>query len=78
MNKRRLLIGFGAAVSVMTFSALGFILLSTPFIPSLNAEVATFSTALWKLRAVDIFVQVMIIFAAAMGILVFFNERDGK
>lgn len=33
---------------------------------------------LWGMRRMDVLIQVMLIFACALGILTFFAERDGK
>lgn len=78
MNIKNIFSAVGAIILLIAFVMIGYNLSSLNFVlPSLIRRI-DFSHALWSLRRLEIFLQVMLIFTCALGILAFFAERDKK
>ena len=78
MDLKNLLILSGGGLLVLAFAFLALLISHFPLTPFFFGGTASFSKALWDLRAADILLQVVLIFTAALGILTFFEVRGGR
>ncbi len=67
----------GGCLLVLAFLFIGFLTSHLPLTQFFLKATGTFNSALWDLRRLDVLVQILLIFTAALGILVFSKEGKG-
>lgn len=76
MNIKNLVMLLSLGLLFLSFLAVGYYLYSVPALPFAIVDLGDFHHVLWNFRKLDTIVQAVLIFTAAMGILVFFAERN--
>ena len=78
MNVRNIVAALALCLLFLAFFVIGMSVYSVPALPFGILNIGNFNFALWNFRKLDVIVQAVLIFTAAMGILVFFAEKDSK
>jgi hypothetical protein len=78
MSTRNIVPALSLCLLFLAFLVIGMSVYSVPALPFGMINIGNFNFALWNFRKLDVIVQVMLIFTAAMGILVFFAEKNEK
>ena len=78
MNLRTIASSVCAGILLIAFIMIGYNMSTFNFVLPTLFKGVDFSHALWVFRRLEILLQVMLIFTCALGILVFFTERDKK
>ena len=78
MNARNIVVALSLCLLCLSFFVIGMSVYSVPALPFGILNIGNFNFALWNFRKLDVIVQVVLIFTAAMGILVFFAENNKK
>ncbi len=67
-----------ALIAIAAFMFLAYVPASVPSMTLSTIFPLDFGKALWIERRLDVFMQVILVFTCAMGILVFFSGKDGN
>jgi len=78
MNARNIVAALSLCILFLAFLVIGMSIYNVPALPFGILNLGNFNYALWNFRKLDVIVQVVLIFTAAMGILVFFAEKNNK
>ncbi len=76
MSVKNIVLLLSAVLLLLSFLVIGLSLYSVPALPFAIINLGDFHHVLWNFRKLDTIVQAVLIFSAAMGILVFFAERN--
>ena len=76
MKDRNIFFIISAVIFLIISIALVFVASSGTNIYLISRSYSDFGRIFWQFRQIDIIVQVMLIFTAALGILVFFSGTD--
>jgi hypothetical protein len=71
---RAFFLKLGAFVLFASFIVLS-LMVAAPAVKSAFPRTGQFATALWNFRRLDVYLQVMLIFASSLGVLTFFAGK---
>ena len=78
MSTRNIVAALSLCLLILAFFVIGMSVYYVPALPFGILNIGNFNFALWNFRKLDMIVQVVLIFTAAMGVLVFFAEKEEK
>lgn len=78
MNLQNLVLSAGLLILLISFSVLASMISHTPLNKFFFEQTGQFAQAFWNLRSLDVFIQVMLIFSASLGVLTFFARRENR
>lgn len=78
MRNRNVFFIAGTIIFLIVSIALIFVSSTGTNIYLITADYSDFGRIFWQFRQIDVLVQIMLIFTSALGILVFFADKDKK